>query len=104
LVIKSFCGGPGGSFYKKRPLAAGGKKDRDYDKEGHIKDHKDTKEALAIFSDFDLVAEPGTRYQYSSYGFNLLGAVIEGASGQSYGDYLKEHIFDPLGMKNSLAG
>jgi CubicO group peptidase (beta-lactamase class C family) len=73
---------------------------RDYDKEGHIKVHKNTKEALAIFSDFDLVAEPGTRYQYSSYGFNLLGAVIEGASGQSYGDYIKENIFAPLGMEN----
>jgi CubicO group peptidase (beta-lactamase class C family) len=74
---------------------------RDYDKEGHIKVHKNTREALAIFSGFDLVAEPGTRYQYSSYGFNLLGAVIEGASGQSYGDYIKENIFVPLGMENS---
>lgn len=74
---------------------------RDYDKEGHIKVHKNTKEALEIFSGFDLVAEPGTRYQYSSYGFNLLGAVIEGASGQSYGDYIKENIFVPLGMENS---
>jgi CubicO group peptidase (beta-lactamase class C family) len=74
---------------------------KDIDKEGHIKVHKDTKEALAIFSDFDLVAEPGTKYQYSSYGFNLLGAVIEGASGRSYGDYIKENIFVPLGMGNS---
>lgn len=74
---------------------------RDYDKEGHIKVHKDTKESLEIFSGFDLVAEPGTRYRYSSYGFNLLGAVVEGASGQSYADYIKEHIFDPLGMENS---
>lgn len=74
---------------------------RDYDKEGHIKEHKNTKEALAIFSGFDLVAEPGTKYNYSSYGFNLLGAVIEGASGQSYGDYIRENIFVPLGMENS---
>jgi len=74
---------------------------KDYDKEGHIKVHKNTKEALAIFSGFDLVAEPGTRYNYSSYGFNLLGAVVEGASGQSYSDYIKENIFKPLGMENS---
>lgn len=74
---------------------------RNYDQEGHIKVHKDTKKALAIFQDFDLVAEPGTRYYYSSYGYNLLGAVIEEASGQSYGQYIKEHIFEPLGMKNS---
>lgn len=74
---------------------------RNYDLEGHIKVHKDTKQALAIFQDFDLVAEPGTRYHYSSYGYNLLGAVIEGASGQSYGQYIQENIFNPLGMKNS---
>lgn len=69
--------------------------------EGHIKEPKNTKEALAIFQDFDLVAEPGTRYSYSSYGFNLLGAAIEGASGTSYGNYIKKHIFEPLGMENS---
>jgi CubicO group peptidase (beta-lactamase class C family) len=72
-----------------------------YDIEGHIKTHKNTREAIAIFQDFPLVAEPGTRYNYSSYGYNLLGAVIEGASGQPYGDYIKRHIFDPLGMTSS---
>jgi len=70
-------------------------------REGHIKEPMNTKHALAIFQDFDLVAEPGSRYNYSSYGFNLLGAVIEGASGESYGDYIKKHIFEPLDMKNS---
>jgi len=74
---------------------------KNYDVEGHLKVYKNTRGALAIFQDFNLVAEPGTRYNYSSYGFNLLGAVIEGASGQSYGDYIKEHIFDPLGLENS---
>ncbi|MEA2005846.1 MAG: serine hydrolase [Acidobacteriota bacterium] len=74
---------------------------KNYDVEGHKKEHKNTKEAIAIFKDFDLVAEPGTKYNYSSYGFNLLGAVIEGASGESYGDYIKKHIFEPLGMTNS---
>ncbi len=69
--------------------------------EGRIKVHKDTKEALAIFQNFDLVAEPGTKYNYSSYGYNLLGAVIEDASGESYGSYIKEHIFEPLDMKDS---
>jgi CubicO group peptidase (beta-lactamase class C family) len=72
-----------------------------YDLEGHIKTHKNTREAIAIFQDFPLVAEPGTRYHYSSYGYNLLGAIIEGASGQSYGDYIKRKIFEPLGMSNS---
>ncbi len=74
---------------------------KNYDLEGHIKTQKDTEEAIAIFQDFPLVAEPGTRYNYSSYGYNLLGAVIEGASGQPYGDYIKQYIFEPLGMKDS---
>jgi tetratricopeptide (TPR) repeat protein len=73
----------------------------DLDKELHIKEPKSTREALAIFQDYDLIAEPGTIYNYSSYGYNLLGAAIEGASGQLYGDYIKEHIFDPLGMTDS---
>jgi len=69
--------------------------------EGHIKDPKNTRQAIAIFQDFDLVAEPGTRYSYSTYGFNLLGAVIEGASGESYGDVIRKRIFEPLGMADS---
>ncbi len=74
---------------------------KNYEVEGHIKVHKNTKEALAIFQDFDLIAQPGTRYYYSSYGFNLLGAVVEGASGMPYGQYIKKYIFEPLGMKDT---
>lgn len=74
---------------------------KNYEKEGHIKTHKNTKEALEIFDDFDLVAKPRTEYHYSSYGYNLLGAVIEGASGKSYGEYIKENIFKSLGMTHS---
>ena len=67
----------------------------------HIKTHKNTREAIAIFQDYDLVAEPGTKYLYSSYGYNLLGAAIEEASGQSYGAFIKQHLFAPLGMSAS---
>src|SRR5262245_5619827 len=74
---------------------------RNFEKELHIKEHKTTREAIDIFKDFDLVAEPGTKYQYSSYGFNLLGAAVEGASSQSYGDYMREHVWAPLGMKDT---
>ncbi len=67
----------------------------------HIKVHKNTREAIAIFQDFDLVAEPGTRYNYSSYGYNLLGAIIEGASGQPFGEYMRQNIWGPLGMDDT---
>ena len=72
---------------------------RNYAVEGHIREPKNTKESIAIFQDWELVAEPGTRFNYTSYGYNLLGAVIEGASGLSYGDYMRKHIWNPLGMK-----
>ncbi|MEW5900541.1 MAG: serine hydrolase [Acidobacteriota bacterium] len=74
---------------------------KNYALEGHIKEPKDTRQALAIFQDFDLVAEPGTRYVYSSYGYNLLGAVIEGASQLPYGEFIKKNILDPLGMNDT---
>ncbi len=67
----------------------------------HLTEPKTTREAIAIFQDFDLVAEPGTRYNYSSYGYNLLGAVIEGASGMSYGDYMRQYVWQPLGMHDT---
>lgn len=74
---------------------------RNYDVEGRLKDPRTTHEAIAIFKDFDLVAEPGTRYNYSSYGYNLLGAVIEGASGRSYGDFMRAEVWGPLGMDDT---
>jgi len=45
--------------------------------------------------------EPGSRFEYSNYGFVLLGAVIEKASGESYYDYVREHIYLPAGMKDT---
>jgi CubicO group peptidase (beta-lactamase class C family) len=71
------------------------------DIEQHIKEHKNTREAIAIFENFDLIAEPGTKFNYSSYGYNLLGAAIEGATKQSYADYMREKIWEPAGMKTT---
>lgn len=71
------------------------------EKEGHIKEHKSTREAIAIFQGFDLVAEPGTRYNYSSYGYNLLAAIVEAASGMSFGDYMKQNVWGPAGMNDT---
>lgn len=64
-----------------------------------LRERYDTVDAgLVIFRDDPLVHTPGTAYLYSSYGFNLLGAVIEGASGQDYLGYMREHVLDPMGM------
>ncbi len=42
--------------------------------------------------------EPGNKWEYSNYGFILLGAVIEKVSGESYYDYVREHVYTPAGM------
>jgi CubicO group peptidase (beta-lactamase class C family) len=74
---------------------------KNYEVEGRIKEHKTPKEAIAIFENFDLIGEPGTKYSYSSYGYNLLAAVVEGASGIPFGEYMKKNVWDPLEMQNT---
>ncbi|WP_132998614.1 serine hydrolase domain-containing protein [Luteimonas arsenica] len=46
---------------------------------------------------------PGTAYRYSNSGYALLSLVVEAASGMSYPDFLRERIFVPLGMADTLA-
>jgi len=56
---------------------------------------------LAVFKDDPLLHAPGEKYLYSSYGYNLAGAVIEGVSGQPYLEYMSEHVFTPLAMRQT---
>lgn len=51
--------------------------------------------------DQPLLFEPGTDFSYSDSNFFLLAEIVEKLSGKHYGDYLREHIFDPLGMKDT---
>lgn len=46
--------------------------------------------------------EPGTQHRYASGGFAILGRVIEVVSGQRFEQFMKERIFEPLGMKDSF--
>jgi CubicO group peptidase (beta-lactamase class C family) len=47
--------------------------------------------------------EPGSRYAYSNYGMLLAGVVIERVSGQSYYDYVVEHVYKPAGMSRTAS-
>jgi CubicO group peptidase (beta-lactamase class C family) len=58
-------------------------------------------EGLDIFKNDSLLFEPGTRYKYSTYGWNLLSVVVQNAAGEDYNDYMKKTIFSPLKMKNT---
>jgi CubicO group peptidase (beta-lactamase class C family) len=44
----------------------------------------------------------GSRFQYSNSGYEVLGQIVERASGKRYAEFLKEAIFDPLGMQDTL--
>jgi CubicO group peptidase (beta-lactamase class C family) len=58
-------------------------------------------EVLARFRDRPLDFAPGAQFEYSSSNYELLGKIIETVSGRSYGDFLRERIFDPLKMRDS---
>ncbi|MCP3102587.1 beta-lactamase family protein [Myxococcus sp. K15C18031901] len=60
-----------------------------------------TQEAISVFAQKPLSFEPRSRYLYSTWGYNLLGAAVEAASGQSYRDYLREHVFQRAGMAHA---
>ena len=60
-------------------------------------------DALQAFGDRSLLFEPGTRYRYSSYGWILVSAAIEAASGQPFLRFMQQQVFEPLGMRDTRA-
>lgn len=52
---------------------------------------------LAMHSD-QVLARPGTRRMYSNYGFAVLAETVQRESGIEFGSYLREAVFEPLGM------
>lgn len=61
------------------------------------------KEGVDIFDEDTLLFEPGTDYSYSSYGWNLISAVVEGAADTTFLSYMESEVFDPLGMDETVA-
>ena len=57
-------------------------------------------ENMSLLSEMPLLAHPGENFNYS-VSLDVLGAVIEKVTGQNLADYLKESIFDPLGMTDT---
>jgi len=46
---------------------------------------------------------PGSKFKYSNSGYAILAMIVEKTSGKKYADFLRENIFKPLKMKNSVA-
>ncbi len=81
---------------------------RHYNSDGHGDIPEDSarhfssmEESLTIFAKDPLVAKPGSKFAYSTYGYTLLGCVLEGASAEKYTDYVRENIFRPAHMDAS---
>lgn len=62
-------------------------------------DQADTRRMIRAVAEMPLLFEPGTHYSYS-LGHDVIAAVIEVATGRSFSAYLKENIFDPLGVRD----
>jgi CubicO group peptidase (beta-lactamase class C family) len=58
-------------------------------------------DALTLFSEDSLAAAPGTRFIYSSYGYNLLAAAISGAADEDFAGYVRRVIVEPLGLQRT---
>jgi CubicO group peptidase (beta-lactamase class C family) len=65
--------------------------------------YRDFRDYLPLFVDEELAFEPGTDWAYSNAGFFVLGMLVEAASGQSYYDYVRAHIYEPAGMTGTDA-
>lgn len=59
------------------------------------------KKTVEMLGDAELVFAPGDKYDYGTVNYDVLGLVIEVVSGQSYEDFMKEHVFQPLGLNQT---
>ena len=60
-------------------------------------------EALRHFADAELLFQPGTQYRHSTYGWILASAAVEAAAGEPFMTFMRERIFQPLGMDDTGA-
>ncbi len=60
-------------------------------------------DALGLVADDRLLFEPGTRYRYSSYGFNMLSAAMAAAAGEPFTELLQRRVLSPAGMGATMA-
>jgi serine beta-lactamase-like protein LACTB len=57
---------------------------------------------IDFFKNDPLVSKPGAEFHYSTQGYTLVGCAIEGASGENYADYVRDHVLVPAGMAHTV--
>jgi len=63
----------------------------------------DLASTLGLFRKEPLVAAPGSKYVYTTYGYTLLGLAVERVSSEAFVPYMKKHVFGPAGMARTGA-
>lgn len=56
---------------------------------------------VKLYGQRGLEFEPGSKWDYSNYGFLLLGVIVQKVSGQDYYEYLRQHVYAPAGMAST---
>jgi CubicO group peptidase (beta-lactamase class C family) len=65
---------------------------------GVMEHYRTIEDALGVFKDDPLRFEPGTRYSYSSFAYNVLAGLIEEVSGKTFEQFMTERVWGPAGM------
>jgi CubicO group peptidase (beta-lactamase class C family) len=73
----------------------------DWDEVGAVHEYYSRGEVVELFDNLPLEFAPGEQHSYSNSGYQLLAQIIERVSGVSYGAYLNDNIFTPLGMTHT---
>ena len=71
------------------------------DFDAHRLELRTLEDYVKLYENRGLAFEPGSRWEYSNYGFILLGVIVEKVSRQSYYDYVREHVFRPAAMTST---
>jgi CubicO group peptidase (beta-lactamase class C family) len=71
--------------------------------EGEVDDRRDYSEQqlTELVGLLSRTSPPGYKFEYSNSGYLLLGIIIRTVTGKFHGDYIREHVFEPLGMKTA---
>ena len=69
--------------------------------DGTSRTPKTLDEVIALFANRPWVNEPGTVWDWSISGFVLLVDIVERVSGQTFDDYMRQHVYGPAGMKST---
>lgn len=71
-------------------------------KESRTQEHyASLRDACRFFEKRRLAFTPGTKYRYTSYGYTVLGAVLESAGGVGFEPFMQSHVWEPAGMEHT---